>query len=71
VSAGSETTADGRTRLLPERSLAGTSEGACRREVGIIGNILLYRDVTHLTTDGVKWFRPLPAAAVLAILRNN
>ncbi len=40
-------------------------------EVGIIGNILLYRDVTHLTTDDVKWFRPLPAAAVLAILRNN
>jgi len=35
----------------------------------IIGDILLYRDVTHITTAAAEWFRPLVEASLAPLLR--
>jgi hypothetical protein len=35
----------------------------------IIGDILLYRDVTHITTAAAEWFRPLVEASLVPLLR--
>ena len=34
----------------------------------MIGDILLYRDSTHLSTVAASWFRPLLEASLLPVL---
>ena len=37
----------------------------------IIGDILIFRDVTHLTTFAAEWFTPMLEAVVMPYLRGN
>jgi len=61
-------------RLTIERDIAGglgaafidTSDWLCTQTACpvIIGDILLYRDVSHITTVAARWFRPLLEASL-------
>jgi hypothetical protein len=37
----------------------------------IIGDILMFRDVNHLTTVAADWFTPMLEAVVMPYLRGN
>ena len=66
------------TRLAVEREIADdlgagyvdTSDWLCTDTACpmIIGDILLYRDVTHITTVASEWFRPLLEASLAPVL---
>ena len=66
------------SRLVLEREIAGglgaayidTSEWLCTDTACpmMIGNILLYRDATHITTVASEWFRPLLEASLAPVL---
>jgi peptidoglycan/LPS O-acetylase OafA/YrhL len=66
-------------RVSVERSVAGqldvsfvdTTDWLCTDTACpvIIGDILLYRDVTHITTAAAEWFGPLVEASLAPLLR--
>jgi hypothetical protein len=37
----------------------------------IIGDILMFRDINHLTTVAADWFTPMIEAVVMPYLRGN
>jgi hypothetical protein len=59
-------TVEGEVAAANSGRFIDTSDWLCTPEACpvILGDILLYRDVTHLTTTGAAWLRPLLEASL-------